>query len=250
MEFKIGDIVKLNIKKKKYLSGFETGDICKIGKVDKRDSFDKSYHIYRLRDNHFGWAREDELELAKEKITIHSTGISISDYPTVDALRYAVNKMQEPIEYDAKCLGIYNKGEKYMKILEIYEKRKKEEIYKKTDELVENIKSEDKVQKIIQETENQLNVMLDRTELNPIFLNNKDLYEEETENKIKEVKVESEKKIKKLNELIEEIKAQLEITENYDQKMCILVRYGVLNEQWKIDDGKEEENKSVKRKVK
>ena len=246
MKFKVGDIVGLDIKSKVCLSGFETGDICKV--LEVLDDESKQYRI--SNSNTSGYADEDELELAENKNHNTFNRYYISDYHTVDALRYAVNKMQESVEYDAKCLGIYNKGEKYMKILEIYEKRKKEEIYKKTDELVENIKSEDKVQKIIQETENQLNVMLDRTELNPIFLNNKDLYEEETENKIKEVKVESEKKIKKLNELIEEIKAQLEITENYDQKLCILVRYGVLNEQWKIDDGKEEENKSVKRKVK
>ena len=252
MKFKNGDIVKLTIKEPLCLKGFETGNICEVIQVLRCDK-SKQYRIEKISpDNDFrtGYANEDELELAELKIAVHETGLSISDDYTIDALRYAVNKKQESVEYDAKCLGVYNKGEEnYMKILEIYERRKKEEIYEKNDELKKEVRENDNAQKIILDAENQLNVLLDRDEYNRITLYNRDLMEDETVKKIKSINLKQEKELTSLEKLIEEIKAQLEITENYDQKMCILVRYGVLNEQWKIDDGKEEPIKKA-RKVK
>ena len=248
MKFKVGDEVRLNIKRSTdYLEGFHTRDICTITKILKNS---KRYQIINNSNQIYGYCDEDELEFAKMKIIVHSTGFSISDDHTVDALKYAVNKMQEPVEYDTKCLGIYNKGEKYMKILEIYSRRIIKEIDNELTEKIKEINSEDNVRKILQEAENQLNVLLNRDETNPIILRCDVNCEEKTSKAIAVFQEERDEKERQLNELLTEIKAQLEITETYEQKMDILVRYGILNEQWKISDGSEEEPVRKVRKVK
>lgn len=253
MKFKVGDEVRLNIKSKTCLLGFETGNICEIFEIDTRDSMNKSYHI-RKYDGSTGWAREDELELAKEniatiavkfdsdKIVINSDKISIDQ--NVDALR--------PCMYvDRPNISIMDrKEENYMKILEIYSRRIIKEIDNELTEKIKEINSEDNVRKILQEAENQLNVLLNRDETNPIILRCDVNCEEKTSRAIVVVQEERDEKERQLNELLMEINAQLEITETYEQKMDILVRYGILNEQWKISDGSEEEPVRKVRKVK
>ena len=247
MKFKVGDIVKISeINKRIYLSDFNIGDECKIFEIDTKDMQGKSCHIKR-NDGLTGWAREDELELVEKNIgiTVHKIG---SDNLSIDQ---NVDALKTCMYVDRPNIGIMDRKENnYMKILEIYSRRIIKEIDNELTEKIKEINSEDNVRKILQETENQLNVLLNRDETNPIILRCDVNCEEKTSKAIAVVQEERDVKERQLNELIEEIKAQLEITETYEQKMDILVRYGILNEQWKISDGSEEEPVRKVRKVK
>lgn len=140
---------------------------------------------------------------------------------------------------DGKFEDIIVKGEDKMKILEIYKERTLKEIENNYDKLIKDVLVEDNVQKIIEETENQLNILLDRPEERKISLGCEYLFEPKTQEKIEKLKEERKQAEDKVEKLIEEVKARLEICDdNETSKVAVLKEYEILDKDGRIAEYK------------
>lgn len=140
---------------------------------------------------------------------------------------------------DGKFENVIEKGEDKMKILEIYKERTLKEIENNYDKLIKDVLAEDNVQKIIKETENQLNVLLDRPEERKISLGCEYLFEPKTQEKIEKLKEERKQAEDKVEKLIEEVKARLEICDDNEiSKVAVLKEYGILDKDGRIAEYK------------
>lgn len=139
---------------------------------------------------------------------------------------------------------LYNvEGEKYMKILEIYSREAFSKIDTKYDELEKEVRENDNVNKIIQDASNQINILLDRDEKNAISLVPSGIYSEllelKSSEKIVELKHDRDREKIKVEKLIEEVKARLEICDDNElSKVDVLKEYGILDKDGKIAEYK------------
>ncbi len=148
-----------------------------------------------------------------------------------------IDKIQNQIEAYEEMFS--KEGENYMKILEIYKERTLKEIENNYDKLIKDVLAEDNVQKIIEETENQLNVLLDRPEERKISLGCEYLFEPKTQEKIEKLKEERKQAEDKVEKLIEEVKARLEICDDNEiSKVAVLKEYGILDKDGRIAEYK------------
>lgn len=129
----------------------------------------------------------------------------------------------------------------FEEILNIYYERKKESVYAEKYRKSKKILEKDPVQNLILETENQINVMLDRDEENLFSFDINDYFcTEETRKLLKGYEKEFEKKILNYSQQEKEIKAQLKAIpedENfkYDYAINILKVYEILDKEGKIN---------------
>jgi hypothetical protein len=113
------------------------------------------------------------------------------------------------------------------------EKRILEEKRNKDKEIKEN----DEIQKLLEDTENQINVILDRDEESrydlPIFY----IYTDETDKALIENEKETDRKIEELYQLKAEVEAQLSIIpeEKYEVAIEVLKNYEILDKKGKIN---------------
>lgn len=185
------------------------------------------YTIELLKD-----FNEQKPNLEEPKLEVQD----LSDYKltyegniTIDASKISINTSN---------LGLPNiiGGENKMDILEIYKERKIEEITNKYAKIEREVIENDEVHKIIEETENRLNVLLDRDEDNEVKLYF-DEYEHKTLIKLKELALNEANERNDLDTLIDEIKAQLEISDSYVTTIEIYKNYGILDKEGKIYNG-------------
>lgn len=114
-KFRVGDKVRLTIKDKCYLFGFNNNDVCKITRTNCGGK--KSYHIERLQDGLGGYAMEDELELIGDILKIGDTVqpqtfcIGYPDY-------FEIVGIHNDNKYDLKQLTFYGRTLKGMELLE------------------------------------------------------------------------------------------------------------------------------------
>ena len=144
---------------------------------------------------------------------------------------------------DGKFEDIIEKGEDKMKILEIYSRETFSKIDTKYDELEKEVRENDSVNKIIQDASNQINVLLDRDEKNAISLVPSGIYSEllelKSSEKIVELKHDRDREKIKVEKLIEEVKARLEICDdNETSKVAVLKEYGILTSDGRIAEYK------------
>lgn len=130
----------------------------------------------------------------------------------------------------ADCLKLENmKGiTPNMRLLNIYKSKVEKAIKDKYLKNKEEIMAEDEVQKLKLEFINQVNVMLNRTEEDKFDFYMP--YHTDITDKLLEENEDAEhKELDKLYQLIDEVEAHLELTNDYDKQMEILTKYGIVD---------------------
>lgn len=128
-----------------------------------------------------------------------------------------------------------NKKMSDIKLLEIYRERAKEKI--DDDYVTEKCKilEKDTIQNIIEEMENQVNAILESEESdNRLHIHKDYIVTKETQEKLKKLDKDTKLKNEKLSNTIGEIYAMFELTENYEERMKILKKYGIINKDGKL----------------
>ena len=127
------------------------------------------------------------------------------------------------------------KEDKTMKILEIYKERKEQAIYDDYEKIEEAVLAEDEMQKIINEMTNQVNALLESENRTDFFyVESEGFTLTETNEKLDKLNEEKEDEILQLDKTIEEIEAMFEMTEDYEERMKILKKYGIINKDGKL----------------
>lgn len=160
----------------------------------------------------------------------------------IDALRkipiFGYNNDKKILEQvNDKIFEELGKEQEKMKILEIYSRRKIDLIKKKYDEMSSSIIEKDDVRKLLIDTENQINVMLDKDEKDAVMIAERysHLLKPETRKKLDKINLEYNKEIDELNILLEEVEARLEMTDNYEEQVKILKKYNIFNASHKLN---------------
>ena len=123
-------------------------------------------------------------------------------------------------------------------ILNIYFKRKEEKLINDIFAEKVKIKENDDIHKLLEDTENQINVMLDRNETNR-YVMAKLIFLPETEEKLQKLQEKYDLDFAKLHQTREEIEAQLALIPYNEDSYCdtieLLQLYEVLDEKGKIN---------------
>lgn len=236
--FKIGDIVRPK-------KGFRGHDYCfKIIEIQKEPFVKDLYRIQRIeqeldgdysptfqlniiRSVEQGLWTEDELELTSDvKLRYDITDINISDYTSIGL-----------DEMGRKLLKLKNKvkEENEMQILDLYKERKRKNLEKEFSEAKEKIKKEDEIQSIILEMTNQVNTILENQGSDTRYESHPNLYTSKTEKELEELDKKYYEEFEILNSTIKEVEAMFEMTEDYQERMKILKRYGIINKEGKLN---------------
>lgn len=162
----------------------------------------------------------------------------------IDAMLYAINDIVDTKKYDMYVKGIWkNEEEKDMnKVLELYARRKKEEIDKKYNEKVEkdynDLELVKKYKETIKEFEENMD-MIYNSELNAgestihqCYNANDYKYElrYDLKNSICDIyDEERSKEIKDINDLVEEVEAQLSLSDDLEYQRETLEAYGIID---------------------
>lgn len=204
----------------------------------------------------FRWTfREEELKLAEPMLEVTNNIIGSMVYDKAsqthnhvltwdgnisDLCSYEPTPTYVTRSYvDEKINELKVKEKNYMKILEIYRNEATIKIEEKCDALVGKIIAEDKIQKLIQETENQINVILDKDESEAISLGFSHLLEPKNKEKISETLTEKHNQMKELDKMLEKVAARLEICDDDEfSKVEVLKLYNILDEDGKIAEYK------------
>lgn len=223
-----------------------------------RDTFESQYFIQDKEGNVWGEIKPIDIkmeqnsgELPEIELTgylsfdvdkvkrINETKIKIDrvDTATINELAY------QPVSTTKSCAEWWNehcrkswiisendKGGDEMKILEIYEKRKADKLWAELKEAKEKIIKADEITKRVAEFKEKLEEdykMYVGVDLSIGTLT------KESEEEIAKAEHEHDVEIQALKERVKEIRAQLEICENYEQKIDILVAYEIINKKTK-----------------
>ena len=125
-------------------------------------------------------------------------------------------------------LEIYEEGEaNLMKILDIYKDNRVEEINQKYSKEREEILEKDEIVKDIQ----KINKKIAKTDFKPISYETR--MTEETQKLLNDNEATRKEEIVKIDDLVEEVTAQLELCETYEQKIQVLINYGIIDKETK-----------------
>ena len=248
---KFGDEVKI-INPNHYDFGFEgiITEMCKDADEQIRYKIFKDYDIGGKE----AWAYAHEMALINEpkmaKVGIdkngfrlgknlfefNKNGIAIKPFKDIgedapDAIRYFVEK------YDKN-----KKGEKdNMEILNIYEDREASKIRKRYGEEIKKVESEDVFESLRLNFKKQFKDLFENEFNKKLNIDNIITAEamiyitRETDEKIDKLKIARKEELEKLDELLQEVRAQLEIAKDYDTQIKILKRYDILGKDNKIN---------------
>lgn len=245
-KFKVKDKVRFigdpyrHVDEEKLKEVYERKEILEIDFIDWAGDYEVSGYSWSFK--------EDELELAEPMEEITNKIIESIGQPKVDVtISYDESSITSKFvtkqyleDYTEKCLGEFKEKEKnYMKILDIYRREAMIKIDNDYDNLVNKIIEEDKIQKLIQETENQINVILDKDENDAVCLGNRGLLEPKNKEKIREIIDSKHAEWKKLDVMLEKVAARLEICDDDEfSKVEVLKLYNILDNDGKIAEYK------------
>lgn len=128
-------------------------------------------------------------------------------------------------------------------ILNIYFERKRDKIDAKYDKEIEKIVEQDEYRKLLDEANTHLKEILSKDNGIPIedisdsytFKTNRELFTTKTREKLNKLDDEKKKEKEKLINKCEEVNAQIELTDTYEDKIFIYMNYGILNKNRKIN---------------
>lgn len=168
-------------------------------------------------------------------------GVTRADYPAIDTLHtlsdyiddcIAQAVLDQPTE-ETKTFNI--KGENEMnKIVELYEERNRGKIYTEYKKKCAKIKLADENYKVYKECLDKLLPIYEKTKQS--FHDITEPYlSEETAKKLDELELKKEADLTKLDNELDEIKAQILMCETYEQKQSVLKLYKVIDENGKLN---------------
>lgn len=122
-------------------------------------------------------------------------------------------------------------------LINIYFVRMERRILEEKRNKDKEIKENDEIQKLLEDTENQINVMLDRDEERRFCLPTIYTYTDETDKALIDNEIETDRKIEELHQLKEEVDAQLSIIpeDKYEVAVEVLKNYEILDKKGKIN---------------
>lgn len=130
----------------------------------------------------------------------------------------------------------FMKGENKMDILEVYEKRKKKAMEKDYSEANEKARKADEIQSIIIEMTNQVNTILENNNSEErLNVYEPELITKNTKAKLKTLNEWEKTENELLRSTLEEIRALFELTDDYNERIKILKKYGILNKDGKLN---------------
>ena len=173
-----------------------------------------------------------DIEKVKQinKPKIKTSEIKVDTLDTIPNMMSCEEWEKHKMELADKCKIKNYKGGNETEILEIYEKRKSDKLWSKLKEAKEKIIKADEITERVAEFKEKLEEdynMYVGVDLNIGTLT------KESEKEIAKAEHGHDVELHALKEGIKEIKAQLEICENYEQKMNILIAYGIIDKKTK-----------------
>ena len=124
-------------------------------------------------------------------------------------------------------------GDNNMKnILDVYKERKKQNINKKYDNLIQEIKDSDKIQEIMQDTNRLIQEIEPDRKFSKVVFN---AYTSETEEDISDMEKARDIEIADLNNLIEEVEAYFTMTTDFSERKEILKNYSIIDKKGKLN---------------
>ena len=198
-KFNVGDVVDIvnNGNKPSYNKALG----C-FGKVVKIKTYMDQTDYYVRIDNMRNESQEEGLFVCKENMLQ-----SIYDY------------------FQRVGITLKMKGEKEMKLLELYKERQLKKIDEEFEKRVEIIKKSDVKYKEFVSLLNSMQKLGDVVTISTDFK-----FSDEINRKIKELGIKKEETESKLYALVEEVYAHLDICENYEQKITILTNYHIIDD--------------------
>lgn len=237
--FKIGDIVRPK-------KGFMGHNYCfKIIEVEMNPFDDNTYKLQGIKqdlDPLLGSTsyqvsiidKVEELWWGEKHIELTSTVKLRYDVPNIKMPNYE-GIVLEKLGKEILKLNNKVKEEKEMNILEIYKERKIKTLEKELSEAKKAVIEEDEIQSIIIEMTNQINTILENQDSDTRYESHPNLYTSETEKKLDELNQKYYEEIETLRSTLEEIRALFELTDDYNERMKILKKYGILNKDGKLN---------------
>ena len=240
--FKVGDIVR----PKKGFSGHNyIFQIIEIESTPFEDDLYKLQGIAQKLDLMYGPAfYQHDLIMKAEQINWKEEEL---EFTSNVELRYNVPNLDDMIDANRFNLGEFtkklisscetkiNKEENEMQILDLYKERKSKVLEKELLEAKEAVRKEDEIQSIIIEMTNQINTILENQDSDTRYESHPNLYTSETEKKLDELNQKYYEEIETLRSTLEEIRALFELTDDYNERMKILKKYGILNKDGKLN---------------
>ena len=152
--------------------------------------------------------------------------------------RSVLKIFDEPISICNKIDEIKKGNDNIEKILEIYENNQLKKIEKEKAGKIEKIRNESKIGKIVsnlkKQADKELSKIVEDYDKNENIINIDFELDPITKKKTHKIVDEALNKVAKLKNKIEEVKALLNIAENYEQKIEILKNHEILDENGKI----------------
>jgi len=194
----------------------------------------------------YDFAKDKIYEVKNEEI-IDDIGYHFSFYELESFNNIANWEFEEVKEFkvEEKAEWIYSEQEKkegnYMKILNIYENREKDRINKEyndnRDKIIKGDKNLKEYYKIIESIKNY-NKKLQESNINygvtVYSINTNDFLTQKSKDEIEAAEQTFKIELESINNIIEEVEAQLEICETQESKISVLKSYGILNEEGRI----------------
>lgn len=213
MSFKIGDKVQFEKRLIVHTENFNEGDILEIVNIDY------SNETYRCKNKKgmTNWFTKEEL-MEITTLVIDENLISFTTSDIVKSFKEE-NKM------------------KFDKILDIYKKREISNIEESYERQTEETMSKDNINKKFNEYMDKIVDMFEKDEQGApacLKLNSSELCTKKTKELIKDLKIQKVSELNQLNVLIEEVKAQLEPVDSYENGIKILKAYDILDKKGKI----------------
>ena len=212
MSFKIGDIVR----PKEYCIGSNYDWI-----ISDVDILRRKYKL-RYLDNPFieDCPYQKQVELAEWN---------------EDELTYLYHRESNTVNINGKDYNTEKEIKKEMKILDVYKEKKLKQINKEYINKIEEVIEQDEIQNIIKEMKNQIKTILENEgNSKSIEINNRELYTKETTEKIEKLKNERDAKKEEVFETIEVINSLFELTQDYEERIKILINYNILDKKNKL----------------
>lgn len=151
---------------------------------------------------------------------------------TEGEIKESLKQLEEDIRKEKE-----NKKMNCKDLINIYFNRMEKRILEEKRNKDKEIKENDEIQKLLEDTENQINVMLDRDEERRYCLPTIYTYTDETDKALIENEKETDRKIEELYQLKAEVEAQLSIIpeDKYEVAVEVLKNYEILDKKGKIN---------------
>lgn len=214
----------------------KSGKILTISRVLERDRDE-----YSVEEMGFVWTNEmfEEVPVpdctayintSSDSCNPHWQPLTAADFGKISSITMTVDDMKKSIEKENKKMNCKD-------LLNIYFNRMEKRILEEKRNKEKEIKENDKIQKLLEDTENQINVMLDRDEERRYCLPTIYTYTDETDKALIENEKETDRKIEELYQLKAEVEAQLSIIpeEKYEVAVEVLKNYEILDKKGKIN---------------